>query len=135
MALNLNEDINNSPFACEKGLDGSNNRYRVLFDAIGDGVFLYGFNEGQNPYTNFIEVNAAACKQSGYTRNELLKLSPFDLMTMPKGDDFQRGKRSTLMITNSSLRVPLLEKTVPRFRSKSIPIYFCLKAKELAWRL
>ncbi len=71
---------------------GSKDLYRVLFNVISDGIFLRGFIEGENPFTKFTEVNEAACKLSGYTREELLGLSPLDLTPSLKNIDFRSLK-------------------------------------------
>lgn len=74
----------------------SEDMYRVLFNAISDGIFLHGFKEDEMPLANFIEVNEAACKQSGYTKEELLQLSPLDLSPLAKEFDFQSLKEKFL---------------------------------------
>lgn len=57
----------------------SEDLYRVLVNGHQDGIFLRSFKEGENPNAIFFEVNEAACKLSGYTREELLRLTPLDL--------------------------------------------------------
>ena len=57
----------------EERLKRSEQRFRSLFDDLGDAVFVTrvgGSNSGQ-----IIEVNAAATKQTGYNREELLKMN------------------------------------------------------------
>ncbi len=71
---------------------GTEDLYRVLFNVISDGIFLRGFKEGENPFTKFIEVNEAACKLSGYSREELLRLSPLDLTPSLNNVDFRSLK-------------------------------------------
>lgn len=46
---------------------------RVLFEAIGDAVFVHD-DQG-----NILEVNPAACRQLGYTREEFLRLNTRDV--------------------------------------------------------
>ena len=54
-------------------------RYRLLFNNVSDSVFVhYGPGERNLP-GKIIEVNDIACRRLGYTREELLKLSPPDL--------------------------------------------------------
>lgn len=52
-------------------------RYKMFFDSINDGVFVYPFKE-DGP-TNFIEVNETACRRSGFAREEFLNMNPGDL--------------------------------------------------------
>lgn len=63
----------------EEALRRSERRFRLLMDASSDAVFLYGFQEdGQT--APFAEVSSAACSLLGYTREELMGLSPRDLI-------------------------------------------------------
>jgi PAS domain S-box-containing protein len=47
---------------------------RRLFDHAGDAIFVHGL-DGQ-----FTDVNLAACKTLGYTREELLRMCPWDFV-------------------------------------------------------
>jgi PAS domain S-box-containing protein len=62
----------------EEALRESELRYRLLFSSINDAVFVHGLGSdgSQGP---LIEVNEVACKRLGYTREELLQMSPQDL--------------------------------------------------------
>ena len=61
-------------------LRASEERYRLLFDCISDAVLVHPFHEDGSPET-FVEVNHAACARLGYTREELLAMSPQDIDT------------------------------------------------------
>lgn len=50
-------------------------RYRLLFESINDCAFVHGFNKQKLP-SKYVEVNQAACELLGYSRDELLQLSP-----------------------------------------------------------
>ena len=67
---------------------GNEDLNRIVINAFHDGIFLRRFKEGENPHTKFTEVNEAACRLSGYTREELLGLSPLDLTPSRKRIDF-----------------------------------------------
>jgi PAS domain S-box-containing protein len=54
-------------------LRGLEQRMRTLFDFAGDAIML------SEPGGKFIEVNRAACERLGYSREELLTLSPADI--------------------------------------------------------
>lgn len=55
----------------------SEERYRQLFNSGNDIMFVHGFENGKPG--NFIEVNDVACMRLGYTRKELLELSPTEI--------------------------------------------------------
>jgi two-component system sensor histidine kinase UhpB len=54
-------------------LGESEARYRTLFDNITDAIFIHD-KEG-----NFLEVNRVACERLGYSREELLRMTPRDI--------------------------------------------------------
>ena len=70
----------------EKALEESEQRCKILWNAALDGFAL---REWITPPEKgrFIDVNESACRMLGYTHDELLKLSPFDLVA-----DDQREK-------------------------------------------
>lgn len=51
----------------------SEERYRTLFDQSIDGIYLHELNG------KILDINQKACLQSGYSRDELLQMSVFDL--------------------------------------------------------
>jgi len=53
-------------------------RYRLLFNSGNDAVFVHRPTPEGMPGP-FIEVNDVACRRYGYTREELLRLTPVDL--------------------------------------------------------
>jgi PAS domain S-box-containing protein len=62
----------------ERALQYSEAKYRVLFNSIGDPVFVHGHNR-QVP-TAFTEVNDLACDSLGYSREELYGMTVKDIM-------------------------------------------------------
>lgn len=67
----------------ELALYESEKRYQTIFDSGNDGVFIHDVPRTGMP-SRFIEVNDVACKMLGYTKEELLRLSPKDI-TAGKG--------------------------------------------------
>lgn len=51
----------------------SENKFRNIFNSSNDAIFIHDFN------AQFLEVNDAACERLGYTREELLGMSPMDI--------------------------------------------------------
>jgi PAS domain S-box-containing protein len=62
----------------EETLRRSEERYRILFSSITDALFVHELKEDGSAGL-FIEVNDVACDRLGYTREELLRMSPRDL--------------------------------------------------------
>ncbi len=63
----------------------SENKYRTLIDTQPVGVFVYRFDGDQ--YSNFIEVNRYAVQRFGYSEEELLRLTPQDIVCR---EDYER---------------------------------------------
>lgn len=57
----------------EEALRESMHKYHTLFDQLADGIYLHDIQG------HIIEVNKAAVSQSGYSKQELLKMHVFDL--------------------------------------------------------
>jgi len=53
--------------------------YNLLFNSINDEIFVYEYPNQEGAPSKFLEVNGVACKQLGYTREELLEKSPYDI--------------------------------------------------------
>jgi PAS domain S-box-containing protein len=76
-ALLLGADITERKLG-EMALRNSEERYRVLFNSGDDAVFVHApFNSGVPG--KFVEVNDIACRRLGYSRQELLQMSPADI--------------------------------------------------------
>jgi PAS domain S-box-containing protein len=68
-----------------------NEIYKTLFNKSWDGIFVHSMFEKGN-ITNFLEVNDSACSMLGYTREELLELSPPDLDIL--SSDFETHRKN-----------------------------------------
>ncbi|MGQ9801457.1 MAG: PAS domain S-box protein [Candidatus Saccharicenans sp.] len=60
-------------------LEASEKKYRFLFNAGNDAIFVYRLTGDGHP-SRFVEANELACRLSGYTREELMALTPADLV-------------------------------------------------------
>jgi PAS domain S-box-containing protein len=73
-------DSGKKRLASAEGLpDMGDSRYRLLFNHVSDAVFVHHGPDGRNLPGKFIEVNDVACRRLGYTREELLGMSPPDI--------------------------------------------------------
>ena len=70
----------------EESLRQSEERYRRLFNSGNDAIFVYGVTTTGLP-THYTEVNDIACQILGYTREELLQLSPLDTYAPKKSEE------------------------------------------------
>ena len=75
--LTVLEDITEQKHARE-ALEESESRYKMLFDSIHDGVVVNEIEEDGRP-GRFLEVNRTFCQMTGYSRKELLEITPLDL--------------------------------------------------------
>jgi PAS domain S-box-containing protein len=85
----------------EKALRDSEELFRTLFNNANDAIFLHEMRPDHKP-GQYIMVNDIACSRLGYTREELLAMSPFDIVSTAHSrhmaaiaEDIQRKGRST----------------------------------------
>ncbi|HCC46792.1 MAG TPA: hybrid sensor histidine kinase/response regulator [Elusimicrobia bacterium] len=71
--------------------------YRALIENSNDAVFFHGLEPGGRP-TKFIEVSKVACERLGYSREELLALTPMDI----DSGDMAEERRTALAELESS---------------------------------
>jgi diguanylate cyclase (GGDEF)-like protein/PAS domain S-box-containing protein len=65
----------------EKILRESEKHIRVLFNSGNDPIFVYEIDSISGaPLGNFIEVNDVACSRLGFSRDELLRMQPTDII-------------------------------------------------------
>ena len=82
----------------EKALRESEERYRLLFDTVSDGIMLFDAETRE-----FLDVNATALAMYGYTKDEFLKLSHGEITAQPEDSD--RSIRETAK--NGADKIPL----------------------------
>lgn len=54
-------------------------KWRALFDCSNDSVFLYGVTNQGEP-GKFIDANSVACQRLGYTKEEFLQMTPWNVI-------------------------------------------------------
>ncbi len=62
----------------EQALRVSEGKFKELFNNAVDPIFIFGINEDGIP-GKFLEANDMACSKLGYSREELLRMNPFDI--------------------------------------------------------
>jgi len=72
--LSIGQDITERKEAEEK-LKNSEEKFKAIFNSASDAIFIHDL-EG-----HFLEVNQVACDRLGYTREELLQMTPMDIDT------------------------------------------------------
>ncbi len=103
-------------------LSASQRRYRLLFEVSNDAVYLHGL-DGDGEPTRFIAVNDAACVVFGYTREELLGLTPRVIDASPEPGQLRRTMQRLLVEERTvyeSVRRGRDGKTVPVEISSSL---------------
>ena len=80
-----------------KALKRKEERYEQLFGASNDAVMVHLLQDGESGA--FTEVNDVACARLGYTREELLTLTPADI-DAPGMDDARNRAVKTLAMSN-----------------------------------
>ncbi len=61
----------------QKALVESEKQIKTFFNSVNDAIFVHPLQ--QKGFASFIEVNTIACTRYGYSREELLQLSPSDI--------------------------------------------------------
>jgi PAS domain S-box-containing protein len=69
----------------------SRNKYRKLFNYAKDLMFVISLEQNSPTYGYFSDVNNVACKRLGYTREELLRKTPYDISDP---QDLQQNRQS-----------------------------------------
>ena len=106
----------NNFYANEKDLLKNEDRFHALFDSITDALLVH-WVETDDERGNFIEVNDVACQLLGYTREELLDMTPSDINAPDSGVDvasitqkLEFGKKvlfEQTCITRDGRRIPV----------------------------
>lgn len=63
----------------KRELEQSRNKYRKLFNYANDPMFVISLDQNSSDYGYFSDVNNVACRRLGYSRSELLQMTPMDI--------------------------------------------------------
>lgn len=61
-----------------KFIEENEKKYKMIFENVNDAILLYGINKN-GELGEFIEVNSVACRRLGYSKEELLNMTPMDI--------------------------------------------------------
>lgn len=73
----------------------SENKFRKLFESANDAIYLFELTEAGMP-GKFVEINQIACKRFGYSRDELLTMSPLDITSTNRLDKVAETQKNLL---------------------------------------
>ncbi|MGD9898520.1 MAG: PAS domain S-box protein [Calditrichaceae bacterium] len=83
-------------------------KFREIFEKANDGIFLWELDEKGMP-GRCIEVNEVACEKLGYSKEEILSLTPFEIKSMDSVlkipaimEELHRNSRARFTINNKS---------------------------------
>ncbi|ACV61054.1 signal transduction histidine kinase, nitrogen specific, NtrB [Desulfofarcimen acetoxidans DSM 771] len=83
-----------------ENLQESEARYRMLFNKGNDSIFVHEIIN-QGIMSKFMEVNDIACHTLGYSREELLQLTPYDLRPDSESNSYQDISQKLLSEKNA----------------------------------
>ena len=89
----------------EDELKDSQQRYHALVNSAYDGISLHEMKAKGGP-GKYIEVNDALCQRVGYTRRELLKLTPWDIVEK-RGMSRISQLRDKILLKKGIILIPL----------------------------
>lgn len=112
----------------EASLRESEDCYRQLFNSGYDAIFVHSFDENQRP-TNFTTVNDVACQMLGYSRNELLQLSPIDICIPEKLSEVAEIMRDLITGKHFLFEMELLTKEQQKVIVEINANFFSLKGQ------
>lgn len=112
----------------ERALKQSEESYQALFNATTDAVFVYEA-KSEGDWGDCLQVNDAACRYLGYTREELLRMSPQEVDDPDSGVDLAPISRALAMGQDVTFEQRHLSKD-----GRSIPVEIHSKTIELDGR-
>lgn len=89
--VSINEELMDSINKLSKAnikLEASEKKYRMFFENINDAAYIHEVNENFIPGV-FIEINQKFIEQVGFTREELLKMHPYEIATPESLEKFK----------------------------------------------
>src|SRR6056297_456800 len=80
-----------------KDIKKAKNNYKQIINNMNDSLFIHEFKNGETEgLGNFVEINEIACQRLGYTKEELLRMSPDEI----DATEFHNSKQKNESIKN-----------------------------------
>lgn len=89
----------------EENYRRSTEKYQTLFNSSNDGIFVASLLDPPTTSSRFLEVNDAACKKLGYSREELLSLTVYDISEFTSRDAADQALAALMASGHSLLEV------------------------------
>ena len=112
-------------------LEQSRNKYRKLFNYANDAMFVISLDQKSPNYGYFSDVNNVACKRLGYTREELLQKTPFDISS---DQDSDRNKQLEIQLNqngNATFQTTYIKKDGTKFPVEISALHLTIEGKDL----
>ena len=112
-------------------LEQSRNKYRKLFNYANDAMFVISLDKTSPNYGYFSDVNNVACKRLGYTREELLQKTPFDIS---KDKDLKHNSTLELELNkngNATFQTTYIKKDGTKFPVEISALHLTIDGKDL----
>jgi len=112
----------------ENALRLSEMRYRILFNSIDDAICVFEIDENWMPGKH-IEVNEAACKKLGYTRDEFLNLTVKNILAPKHHSDFSLYHEKLIKDKKLIFETRLIAKSGEKLPAEVNSLVFNLQGK------
>ncbi|MGG3891073.1 sensor domain-containing protein [Metabacillus fastidiosus] len=114
--LSFARNISSTKQAYEE-LTNSEKRYRTLFEHASDAIYLFEIDKKGKPL-QFIDVNNVACERFGYSREELLSMSPLDITSKSRLEKLNDTQQELLENTQIMFEGEYISKTGEKIPSE-----------------
>ncbi len=112
-------------------LEQSRNKYRKLFNYANDAMFVISLDQNSTNYGYFSDVNNVACNRLGYTREELLQKTPFDISS---DKDLKHNSQLELELNkngNATFQTTYIKKDGTKFPVEISALHLTIDGKDL----
>ncbi|MCC6158848.1 MAG: PAS domain S-box protein [Deltaproteobacteria bacterium] len=113
-----------------RALEESEERFRALFEHVQDVVLLHKIDRNGFP-GRILEVNEATCRLLGYSRDELLRISPLDIHAKPAGG---AAKMREVMDELRDRQTAIFERDQIAKDGRRVPVEICASRFEMNGR-